>query len=80
MLVNVHMVSSQVRLPILERQRLQKQIELHGIKLDLKGTFRARSNFGSLLRYSYWLHSYCSLIVGGPPTGVLIRTKCRTKH
>ncbi|XP_022945240.1 NDR1/HIN1-like protein 13 [Cucurbita moschata] len=79
-LVNVHMTSSQVRLPILESLRLQKQIENNGIKLELRGIFRARSNFGSLLRYSYWLHSYCTLIIGGPPGGVLLRIKCKTKH
>lgn len=80
MLINIHMVTSQVRLPILERQRLQKQLETNGIKLEVKGIFRARSNFGTLLRYSYWLHSYCSLYVGGPPSGVLMRSNCRTKH
>lgn len=80
MLINIHMVSSQVRLPILERQRLQKQLEISGIKLELKGIFRARSNFGTLLRYSYWMHSYCHLFVGGPPTGVLIKSTCKTKH
>lgn len=80
MLVNVHMVSSQIRLPILERQRLQKQIERSGIILQVKGIVRARSNFGTLLRYSYWLRSDCRLIVGGPPGGVLIRSNCKTKH
>ncbi|XP_038892121.1 uncharacterized protein LOC120081374 [Benincasa hispida] len=80
MLINIHMVTSQVRLPILERQRLQKQLETNGIQLDLKGIFRARSNFGTLLRYSYWLRGDCKLIFGGPPGGVLIRSNCRTKH
>ncbi|OWM76133.1 uncharacterized protein LOC116210560 [Punica granatum] len=78
---NVHMISSQVRLPLRESQLLRKQIESNGpVPLEVKGLFRARSNLGSLLRYSYSLHSHCSIVLTGPPSGVLRATHCRTKR
>ncbi|KAF5443072.1 hypothetical protein F2P56_035664 [Juglans regia] len=76
----IHMVTSQVRLPKAESLRLQKQIESNGIMLQVKGIFRARSNLGSILRYSYWLHGECTILTAGPPDGVLIKRKCKTKH
>ncbi|KAG2701886.1 hypothetical protein I3843_06G061400 [Carya illinoinensis] len=76
----IHMVTSQVRLPQAESSRLQKQIESNGVMLQVKGIFRARSNLGSVLRYSYWLHGQCTILTAGPPDGVLIKRKCKTKH
>lgn len=77
---NVHMVSSQVRLPLGESQRLQKQMENNGIRFEVRSFLRTRSNFGSLLRYSYWLHGQCTILVTGPPDGVMTRKACKTKH
>ncbi|KAJ7945463.1 Late embryogenesis abundant protein [Quillaja saponaria] len=76
----IHMITSQVSLPLKESQRLRKQMQSNGVLFDVKGRFRARSNFGSLLRYSYWLYGHCSIMLTGPPDGVLIASKCRTKH
>lgn len=77
---NIHMVTSQVQLPMAETQRLIKQMESNGVIFEVKGVFRARSKLGSILRYSYNLYGYCSIMVTRPPGGVLIKRKCRTKR
>lgn len=78
--VNVHMVTSQVRLPVLESARLQEQISKNGAIFDVKGVFRVRSKLGTLLKYSYRLYGHCTILVTAPPSGVLRATKCRTKR
>ncbi|XVF43878.1 hypothetical protein PTKIN_Ptkin02bG0076100 [Pterospermum kingtungense] len=80
MFANVHMVTSQVRLSMKETLLLQKQIQNNRVMFTVKGMFRARSNLGSFLKYSYWLHGQCSIMVSSPPTGVLRDKYCRTKH
>ncbi|GLT74606.1 hypothetical protein SLA2020_463940 [Shorea laevis] len=80
MLATIHMMSSQVPLAIKESLLLQQQIQNSNVTFDLRGKFRARSNFGSLMRYSYWLHGLCRVIVSSPPTGVLRGKKCITKR
>ncbi|CAL8994121.1 unnamed protein product [Prunus brigantina] len=80
MFANVHMVVSQVRLGLLESQRLQKQMETNRAVFEVKGSFRARANFGNILRYSYWLHGDCKVVFTRPPDGVLVSRKCKTKH
>ncbi|BFG16293.1 hypothetical protein CerSpe_025680 [Prunus speciosa] len=80
MFANVHMVVSQVRLGLLESQRLQKQMETDRAVFEVKGSFRARANFGNILRYSYWLHGDCKVVFTRPPEGVLVSRKCKTKH
>lgn len=77
---NVHMVTSQVRLPLGESRRLKKQMESNGVMFEVKSFLRTRSNFGSILRYSYWLHGQCTILLTGPPDGVMIRSKCKTKR
>ncbi|KAL5552769.1 hypothetical protein UlMin_040170 [Ulmus minor] len=77
---NIHMVTSQVRLPEIEIQRLKRQLANNGVIVELKGYLKARSKFGGLFRYSYWLHGRCTLLLTRPPDGVLIGKKCRTKH
>lgn len=76
----IHMVTSQVQLPLNEAQRLVKQMESNGVLLEVKGVFRARSKLGTILRYSYNLYGRCSIMVARPPEGILIRKKCRTKR
>ncbi|KAF9673404.1 hypothetical protein SADUNF_Sadunf10G0020700 [Salix dunnii] len=78
--VNVHMVTSQVRLPVLESERLQEQISKNGAIFAVKGVFRVRSKLGTLLKYSYRLYGHCTILVTAPPDGVLRATKCRTKR
>lgn len=80
MFANIHMVTSQVRLSMKETMLLQKQIENNRVMLTVKGVFRARSNLGGFLKYSYWLHGHCSIMVSSPPSGVLRDKRCRTKH
>lgn len=77
---NLHMVTSQVRLSELEIQRLKRQTLNNGVIFEVKGFFRARSNLGGFLRYSYWLHGQCTIMVRRPPDGVLSAKKCKTKH
>ncbi|XP_021293205.1 NDR1/HIN1-like protein 6 [Herrania umbratica] len=80
MFANIHMVTSQVRLSVKETLLLQKQIQNNRVMFTVKGEFRARSNFGSVWSYSYWLHGRCSIMVSSPPTGVLRDKRCRTKQ
>ncbi|XP_029127338.1 uncharacterized protein LOC109799495 [Cajanus cajan] len=77
---NIHMVSSQVQLPLRESQRLVKQMESNGVLLEVRGVFRARSKLGSILRYSYNLYGRCSVMLTRPPDGILLKKKCRTKR
>ncbi|KAJ1405342.1 hypothetical protein SESBI_25891 [Sesbania bispinosa] len=77
---SIHMVSSQVQLPIREAERLEKQMESNGVLLEVRGVFRARSKLGTILRYSYNLYGRCSFMVARPPSGILIKKKCRTKR
>ncbi|XP_044492890.1 NDR1/HIN1-like protein 13 isoform X1 [Mangifera indica] len=79
-LASVHMVTSQVQLPLDETQRFQKEIERNEIVFQVKGVFRARSNLGSFLRYSYKLYGHCTIVVSNPPGGVLKGVKCKTKR
>lgn len=80
MFAGLHMVTSQVRLSELEIQRIKRQTLNNGVIFEVKGFFRARSNFGGLLKYSYWLHGECTIMVRRPPDGVLVAKKCKTKH
>ncbi|KAG5000082.1 hypothetical protein AAZX31_08G129300 [Glycine max] len=76
----IHLVSSQVQLPLRESQRLVKQMEGNGVILEVRGVFRARSKLGSILRYSYNLYGRCSVMLTRPPDGILLKKKCRTKR
>lgn len=76
----IHMVTSQVQLPLAETQRLVKQVQSNGIILEVKGVFRARSTLGRILRYSYNLYGYCTIMLTRPPGGVLVKRNCRTKR
>eukprot|EP00257_Ricinus_communis_P010306 XP_002530053.2 NDR1/HIN1-like protein 13 [Ricinus communis] len=77
---NVHMVTSQVLLPLGESAQLQEQSNKNGIIFNVKGVFRVRSNLGSFLRYSYRLYGHCTIMLTAPPSGVLRATRCRTKR
>lgn len=77
---NVHLVSSQVGLPLRERQKMMQQIEGNRIRFEVKASLRTRSNLGSLFRYSYWLFGHCLIEVTGPPSGVLVGKICTTKR
>jgi extradiol dioxygenase family protein len=76
----VHLVTSQVGIPLEATQRLKKQIERNDIMFQVSINFRARFNLGSPLRYSYFLHSHCTIRVAGPPAGALIRSECKTNQ
>ncbi|WVZ22460.1 hypothetical protein V8G54_001004 [Vigna mungo] len=76
----IHMVSSQVQLPLRESQRLVKQMEGNGVILEVRGIFRARSKLGTILRYSYNLYGRCSVMLTRPPDGIMLKKKCRTKR
>lgn len=79
-LANVHMISSQVRLPSKDSEKLKKQLESNGLLVfEVRGIVRVRSKLGSFLRYSYWLYSRCFIALTGPPSGVLRASQCRTK-
>ncbi|XP_068667405.1 NDR1/HIN1-like protein 13 [Aristolochia californica] len=80
-LANVHMVSSQVLLPLNEANQLKRLMESNSlVPFDVKGTFRTRSNYGSVFHYSYWLHGDCNIKLRIPPSGVLVSRQCKTKR
>jgi len=78
--VSVEFISSQIRLPPSKIQQLATQLQRNRVTFEVDGIFHARSNFGSLLRYSYWLYGRCIIEMTGPPTGVMIASKCKTKE
>ncbi|ESQ35516.1 hypothetical protein EUTSA_v10008230mg [Eutrema salsugineum] len=80
MFTSFHLVSSQVPIHMIQSQELQLQLGAGPVLLDLRGTFHARSNLGSLLRYSYWLHTRCSISLNSPPSGSMRARRCITKR
>ncbi|KAK8360627.1 hypothetical protein V6Z11_A04G180400 [Gossypium hirsutum] len=80
MFASIHMIASQVSLSMKEALLFENQIKNNQVLFSVKGAFRARSKLGGFMKYSYWLHSYCGIIVSSPPTGVLREKNCRTKH
>ncbi|KAK2968626.1 hypothetical protein RJ640_030706 [Escallonia rubra] len=79
-ITDVHMLTSQVPLSQQHSQMLARQMASGAVLLEIKGLFRTRSNLGSFLRYTYWLYGHCNILVGGPPSGVLLAKKCITKR
>lgn len=79
--VEVDMVASGVQLFELQSQRLKRQIEKDKVVVfEVKGRFLVHTKFGPLVRYSYWMHGQCILTLKKPPHGVLVSTRCNTKH
>lgn len=78
-LANIHMVTSQVRLSPVHSQKLKKQIESGKVKFDIRGLFKAKSTLGNVLKYSYSLYGHCSIVMTGPPSGILVAKTCGTK-
>ncbi|KAL0918526.1 hypothetical protein M5K25_010538 [Dendrobium thyrsiflorum] len=85
---SVHMVASQVALPEKEAEEWRRQEEEgaagsgggNGLVMEVRGTMRTRSELGGLLRFSYWLHCRCGIVMGAPPGGALKNVSCRTKR
>lgn len=86
---SVHMVASQVVLSEKEAEQWRRQEEegavgsggrLKGLVMEVRGTMRTRLMFGGLMRYSYWLHCRCKVVMGAPPGGALRGVRCRTKR
>ncbi|KAI0510316.1 hypothetical protein KFK09_010917 [Dendrobium nobile] len=85
---SVHMVASQVALPEKEAEEWRRQEEEgaagsgggNGLMMEVRGTMRTRSELGGLLRFSYWLHCRCGIVMGAPPGGALKNVSCRTKR
>ncbi|CAN8312120.1 unnamed protein product [Cochlearia groenlandica] len=78
MFTSFHLVSSQVPIQTAQSQELQLQLGTGPVVLHMKGTFHARSNLGSLMRYSYWLHTYCTISLNTPPSGTMRASRCYT--
>ncbi|KAL8535245.1 hypothetical protein ACS0TY_011029 [Phlomoides rotata] len=77
---DVHMVSSQVRLPMEQSVALHRQIGEGRVRFEIRGIFRTRSKLGAIFHYSYWLYAHCEILLTPPPYGVLLRKKCVTKR
>ncbi|XP_057542584.1 uncharacterized protein LOC130821009 [Amaranthus tricolor] len=78
-LANVEFITSQLRLPLGVTQQLIAQVQRNRVTIEVHGYFHARSKFGSLLRYSYWLYGHCQIEMTRPPSGVMLNSHCRTK-
>lgn len=79
-LKTLHMIASEVPLPRNAAEEWQRGTSEEGVALELGGRFRTRSDFGRWLHFTYWLYGRCTIIVGAPPSGVLLSSRCRTKR
>ncbi|KAG0452121.1 hypothetical protein HPP92_025848 [Vanilla planifolia] len=82
---SLHMIASEVALPQkeVETWRLQtagSSAADGGLMMELNGRMRTRLEFGSILRFNFWLYSRCSLVMGVPPGGTLRSVLCRSKR
>ncbi|KAJ4915545.1 Uncharacterized protein Rs2_01095 [Raphanus sativus] len=80
MFTSFHLVSSQVPIEMAQSQELQLQLGNGPVLLNLRGTFHARSDLGSFMRYSYWLHTRCSISLNSPPSGYMRARRCITRR
>ncbi|CAN0929328.1 NDR1/HIN1-like protein 13 [Linum grandiflorum] len=78
--VNLELVTSQVRIPLEESKKLEEEINKNTVTFNVKGVFRVRSQLGSFLAYSYKLYGHCTIVLTGPPSGVLRGRRCITKR
>ncbi|KAF5202473.1 proline-rich receptor-like kinase [Thalictrum thalictroides] len=79
-LVDIHMISSEVRIPVNDIQRLRRQIQANSVPFIVKGRFRTKSKLRNFLGYTYFLHGQCTIVLTGPPSGVLVARRCSTKR
>ncbi|XP_026665319.2 NDR1/HIN1-like protein 13 [Phoenix dactylifera] len=79
-LKNLHMVASEVALPREAAEEWRRGTSEEGVALELAGRFRTRSDFGKWIHFTYWLYGRCTIVIGAPPSGVLISSRCRTKR
>eukprot|EP00268_Persea_americana_P067815 TRINITY_DN93784_c0_g1_i1.p1 TRINITY_DN93784_c0_g1~~TRINITY_DN93784_c0_g1_i1.p1 ORF type:complete len:244 (-),score=28.67 TRINITY_DN93784_c0_g1_i1:122-853(-) len=75
---SVHMISSEVYLPLNLSLALQKQVQSNRIQYNIRGTFRVRASVG-LTHFSYWLYGRCRIELTGPPGGILVTRSCHTR-
>ncbi|XP_068638337.1 NDR1/HIN1-like protein 13 [Aristolochia californica] len=75
----LHMISSEVYLPLNHSLELQKQVQTNRIRYDIRGTFRVRVRYG-FSHVAYGLHGRCQMELTGPPNGFLVARGCRTKR
>ncbi|CAN1137365.1 hypothetical protein LINPERHAP2_LOCUS10013 [Linum perenne] len=66
--------------PTLIATQLEEQISNNTVTFKVKGVFRVRSQLGSFLAYSYKLYGHCTIVLTGPPSGVLRGRRCVTKR
>lgn len=83
---SVHMVVSEVALGAETAEKWREEAQGSGtatgkgVGMQVVGRFRSRSLLSGWMRYSYWLHRRCNILVGGPPVGTLIASSCASKH
>lgn len=77
-LESVHMISSEVYLPMELAVQIQKEMRSNKVMYSVRGTFKVRAIFG-LARVSYWIYGRCLIQLTAPPGGVLVGRSCRTK-
>ncbi|KAK1311121.1 hypothetical protein QJS10_CPA08g01858 [Acorus calamus] len=78
-LETVHMVASEVYLSPEIAMELRRQVGTNRVVYGVRGAFRVKASIG-LMRFSYWLYSRCQIEMTGPPTGVLVARRCKTRR
>ncbi|XP_010932709.1 uncharacterized protein [Elaeis guineensis] len=79
-LKSLHVIASEVPLPRKAAEEWQRGTSEEGVALEVTGRFRTRSDLGKWLHFTYWLYGHCTIVIGAPPTGVLLSSRCRTKR
>ncbi|KAJ8459905.1 hypothetical protein OPV22_032831 [Ensete ventricosum] len=77
-LESVHMVSSEVPLPLGLAFELQQQVRSNSVVYSIRGTFKVKAILGPG-HFSYWIYPRCDVELSAPPNGVLVAKRCRTK-
>ncbi|KAG1358929.1 NDR1/HIN1-Like protein 3 [Cocos nucifera] len=79
-LKSLHMVASEVPLPPTAAEEWKRGTSEEGVAMEVAGRFRTRSDLGKWLHFTYWLYGHCTIVIGAPPSGVLLSSRCRTKR
>ncbi|OVA19726.1 Late embryogenesis abundant protein [Macleaya cordata] len=78
-LESVHMLSSEVYLPLNLSMELRNQVQRNRVQYNIRGMFRVRASLG-ITHFTYWLYGRCQVEMTSPPSGVLVARNCKTKR
>ncbi|KAJ3678313.1 hypothetical protein LUZ60_002116 [Juncus effusus] len=75
---NVHIITSQVQMPLAVAQMWGNGTEPggNGVRFQLRGKFLTRWLFGRWLHFTTWVRRGCAILVGPPPNGEILTKQC----